>query len=332
MSSSSPGSATAHELAALFSNSCSSSRSLPRNTICRRIRSIALLRPTWPSQARGLDGGSDAGQRSSATEKASCRASSARSKSPTRRISVANVRPASSRNIFSISASVMRKGSPSIIHPDRPDLDRTKAGAGNTRGDRKRGIEILGFDQVVPAELLAGFRERTIGGQGFAVTHPHGRCRRGRLQPVAAFEIAALDNGLGEGAVFLQHLLVRRLVDFAVLGFVSVDHQQILHLVAPFDRRDRRHQSNGQSQNDIFRIIYFNRQRRRYRLDAMLPSPHHKGVSRPDGRSGNHRKVAGEESPGSIDIRCRITSGGGNPRDSATENEPPAFARSGSGG
>src|SRR5467141_530623 len=33
----------------------------------------------------------------------------------------------------------------------------------------------------------------------------------------------------------------------------------------------------------------------------------------------------GEESPGSIDMRCRITSGGGDPRDSATENEPPAF-------
>src|SRR5260370_14906890 len=46
------------------------------------------------------------------------------------------------------------------------------------------------------------------------------------------------------------------------------------------------------------------------------------GVSRPDGRSCYGRKAAGEESPGSIDIRCRITSGGGNPRDSATENEP----------
>src|SRR5258707_15568840 len=63
------------------------------------------------------------------------------------------------------------------------------------------------------------------------------------------------------------------------------------------------------------------------RLDAAGLSPHHKGVSRPDGRSGDHRKVAGEESPGSIDIRCRITSGGGNPRDSATEIEPlpPAY-------
>src|SRR5205085_11061198 len=113
-----------------------------------------------------------------------------------------------------------------------------------------------------------------------------------------------------------------RLVDFAVLGFVLVDHQQILHLVAPFDGVIADTSRTGQSQNDIFRIIYFNRGRRRYRLDAMLPSPHHKGVSRPDGRSGNRRKVAGEESPGSIDIRCRITSGGGDPRDSATENEP----------
>src|SRR5207245_9805301 len=33
-------------------------------------------------------------------------------------------------------------------------------------------------------------------------------------------------------------------------------------------------------------------------------------ISRPDGRSGDRRKAAGEESPGSIDMRCRITSGG----------------------
>jgi len=30
-----------------------------------------------------------------------------------------------------------------------------------------------------------------------------------------------------------------------------------------------------------------------------------------------------EESPGSIETRCQITSGGGDPRDSATENKPP---------
>jgi hypothetical protein len=43
-------------------------------------------------------------------------------------------------------------------------------------------------------------------------------------------------------------------------------------------------------------------------------------VSRPGGRS---RLWPGEESPGSMEARCRITSGGGNPRDSATESKPP---------
>ncbi len=33
--------------------------------------------------------------------------------------------------------------------------------------------------------------------------------------------------------------------------------------------------------------------------------------------------VVAEESPGSTETRCRITSGGGNPRESATENKPP---------
>ena len=53
------------------------------------------------------------------------------------------------------------------------------------------------------------------------------------------------------------------------------------------------------------------------------------GVSRPDGRFCCAERLAGEESPGSIDIRCRITSGGGDPRDSATENEPPGGAPKG---
>jgi len=52
-------------------------------------------------------------------------------------------------------------------------------------------------------------------------------------------------------------------------------------------------------------------------------------ISRPGGRSRNGRKAAGEESPGSIDMRCRITSGGGNPRESATEIEPPGEAPQG---
>ena len=48
----------------------------------------------------------------------------------------------------------------------------------------------------------------------------------------------------------------------------------------------------------------------------------HLGLARrPDGRPC---REAGEESPGSTGIRCRLTAGGGDPRDSATENKPPA--------
>ena len=47
------------------------------------------------------------------------------------------------------------------------------------------------------------------------------------------------------------------------------------------------------------------------------------GVSWPDGRSGKDRKAAGEESPGSMETRCRVTPGGGDPRESATESKPP---------
>ena len=33
-------------------------------------------------------------------------------------------------------------------------------------------------------------------------------------------------------------------------------------------------------------------------------------------------RIGGEESPGSMEARCRITSGGGDPRESATESRP----------
>src|SRR5665213_3745619 len=45
-------------------------------------------------------------------------------------------------------------------------------------------------------------------------------------------------------------------------------------------------------------------------LDLPFRCPHTYPVSRPDGRPGYARKGAGEESPGSMDERCRITSGG----------------------
>ena len=35
-------------------------------------------------------------------------------------------------------------------------------------------------------------------------------------------------------------------------------------------------------------------------------------------------KSRGEESPGSTEARCRVTPGGGDPRESATESKPPS--------
>src|SRR6185503_21136989 len=89
-------------------------------------------------------------------------------------------------------------------------------------------------------------------------------------------------------------------------------------------RLDRRHiQSNGaRPERHVQDKLFLGRKADIVRLDGGSSSPHGYGVSRPDGRSRISRKAAGEESPGSIDMRCRITSGGGDPRESATENEP----------
>jgi hypothetical protein len=43
----------------------------------------------------------------------------------------------------------------------------------------------------------------------------------------------------------------------------------------------------------------------------------------PDGRMAAPRGLRGEESPGSTEARCRVTPGGGDPRESATERTPP---------
>jgi hypothetical protein len=45
-------------------------------------------------------------------------------------------------------------------------------------------------------------------------------------------------------------------------------------------------------------------------------------ASWPGGRTSKSRKAAGEESPGSMETRCRLIAGGGDPRESATESKP----------
>src|ERR1700754_1332567 len=73
---------------------------------------------------------------------------------------------------FASRPGMTSRGASSIINHDRPDLDRTGLGAGDPRGDGKRGVEVLGFDQVVAAKLFARLRERTVRGHDLVVADP----------------------------------------------------------------------------------------------------------------------------------------------------------------
>lgn len=62
------------------------------------------------------------------------------------------------------------------------------------------------------------------------------------------------------------------------------------------------------------------------RLAVRPPAAYTNAGRWPDGRSAGFRP-GGEESPGSTEIRCRVTPGGGDPRESATESKPPGSGR-----
>ena len=137
-----------------------SSSVLSRSRVARRSRSIARLRAVVVIHAPGLAGMPRSGHVSSATMNASWTASSARSKSPSTRMSVATARPCSSRNRRSTTSRVAgsgrrvvarsaRRPRPSGPHRpvrvelhDRADLDRavrTRRGCGRRRRSRHRG-------------------------------------------------------------------------------------------------------------------------------------------------------------------------------------------------
>ena len=195
-----------------------------------------------------------------------------------------------------------------------------------------RAVEILGLDQIVAAELLAGFRERAVGRQRLAVADPHGGRGRGRLQPVAGLEIAALDDGLGEGAIFRRASSgwsPRRAWRIRLRSGRSSANTAFRSLLCSA-RSPTSSRTGGDAKRHLQDKLFWAPKARRYRLDGTRTSPHclEPSVGRTAAPASAERSC-GEESPGSIDIRCRITSGGGNPRESATENEPPASALQG---
>src|SRR6266404_5696091 len=57
---------------------------------------------------------------------------------------------------------------------------RAELGAGDSRCDRYRLVQVFRLDQVVAAELFLGLSERAVGDRGLAVAHPN-RSRGRRL-------------------------------------------------------------------------------------------------------------------------------------------------------
>src|SRR5438093_1249942 len=75
---------------------------------------------------------------------------------------------------------------------DRPHLDRARAGGRNAGGERDGLVEVLGLNHVEAPELFAGLGEGTVGRQGLAVLHAHGRRRGDRLQRLSRHVVSVL--------------------------------------------------------------------------------------------------------------------------------------------
>src|SRR5581483_3754283 len=153
----------------------------------RRRRSIARLRAVVVSQAPGVRGTPSRRHRSSASVKASCAHSSARSQSPVTRMSVATTRPHSSRKARATAASTSSPSPIARSHlPDRAHLDRPVRGGRDPRRDLDGVVEVLRVDEEEPADLLLRLREGAVRREHLAVANPDGRGGRRGAQPLTA--------------------------------------------------------------------------------------------------------------------------------------------------
>src|SRR4051812_45914374 len=169
------------------------------------------------SQAPGLSGTPDSGQRSSALTSASCARSSARPTSPTMRATRAITLADSMRQMASMARCVAE----ALITPLRGGLLRRQL------GQRRRGLDVLGvvgqlvdlpdldlelvaldvggplrplhglvlvarLDDPVAADQLLGLGERAVGHGRLAAGERDARAGRARLQPVESEQHAGV--------------------------------------------------------------------------------------------------------------------------------------------
>src|SRR6266487_5828520 len=239
-------------------SSCPAWRSASRSAkaVCRsasprsrRSRSMALLRAVVVIQAPGFGGTPSAGQRSQATRNASATASSARSKSPSRRMRVATALPDSSRKtcwtLSPTSAATLATAPPRFVPlawisahvgelHDRPHLYGTAVGAGDPGRGGDCFVEVPAVHDVEAAELLLGLGEGPVGGERLAAAHLHRGGGAGWLQRLAGLHQPSVDDILGEGVVGVDHGLPLRLGRGRHGRLGAVDQQCVAHLLLPF--------------------------------------------------------------------------------------------------
>src|SRR5207247_5591718 len=184
-----------------------------------RLRAVVVMQPP------GFGGRPSPGRLCSAPATASWTASSAASMSPKARMRDATDLPYSSRKIR--LTTVSSTGSAALpfawlsapnIHKG-PYFDRPLDRLGDFRRPGKRGVEIVGLDDVEATEVLLRFHKRTVGGEHLTVGHPHdgrsiGFVKASRQdQAVRRLHLGLEDADLPEG---LFHLIVgHRLAELA---------------------------------------------------------------------------------------------------------------------
>src|SRR5689334_22983727 len=131
----------------------------------------------------GLGGSPVTGHRSVATTKASWTASSARSRSPTERVSTATARPYSARKISSISVrdtTAVTGGNSGVL--ERANLDRQPRDLGEPASPTECRIEIGHLHDSEAAEVFLALHVRAVHRQHLAARLPYNGGPVGRKQ------------------------------------------------------------------------------------------------------------------------------------------------------
>src|SRR5215470_2768663 len=215
----------------------------------RRIRSMALWRAVETSQAAGFAGLPVAGHCSTATAYASCSASSATSKSPSRRMRVARMRPWSARNVSSMRMIALgAQATPPSKHahldllrrpgPHRPHLDGvTGPQQWMPADDGQSLVEVLHVHDAVAAELLLRLREGAVRSHHAALHQPHGGRGAARLERIAGLVDAARPQLIAVPDRLLVRLDALLRAEGAPAFLVPAEQQHVTHGRDPFAGR-----------------------------------------------------------------------------------------------